>query len=88
MLRRLLFIYAVSHPKRGYWQGLNDLLVPFIVVFLAFSLGSSIVQLNLLSNDELQRALEAHHIEADVYWCLCYFLRNIQVCLRFETKSF
>lgn len=78
MLRRLLFIYAVSHPKRGYWQGLNDLLVPFIVVFLAFSLGDSILQLNHLSNEELNRALEAHHIEADVYWCSCYFLRSIQ----------
>eukprot|EP01102_Stenamoeba_stenopodia_P015974 TRINITY_DN5521_c0_g1_i1.p1 TRINITY_DN5521_c0_g1~~TRINITY_DN5521_c0_g1_i1.p1 ORF type:complete len:468 (+),score=87.41 TRINITY_DN5521_c0_g1_i1:187-1590(+) len=78
MLRRLLFIYAVTHPKRGYWQGLNDLLVPFIVVFLAFSLGSPILQLNQLSNEELQTALGAHHIEADVYWCLCYFLRSFQ----------
>lgn len=35
MLTRVLYIWALHHPASGYVQGINDLLTPFIAVFLS-----------------------------------------------------
>ncbi|CAD7933699.1 unnamed protein product [Amoebophrya sp. A120] len=35
MMERILFVWALRHPGCGYVQGINDLLTPFLVVFLA-----------------------------------------------------
>ena len=35
MFQRILFIWAIRHPASGYVQGINDLVIPFFVVFLS-----------------------------------------------------
>ena len=34
MLIRILYIWHERHPASGYVQGINDLAIPFIAVFL------------------------------------------------------
>lgn len=38
-LERILYIWSIRHPGSGYVQGLNDLVTPFMVVFLSDSIG-------------------------------------------------
>ena len=35
MLERILYIWAIRHPASGYVQGINDLVTPFLLVFIA-----------------------------------------------------
>ena len=35
VFERILYIWAIRHPASGYVQGINDLVTPFFVVFLA-----------------------------------------------------
>ena len=35
MFERILFIWAIRHPASGYVQGINDLVTPYFIVFLA-----------------------------------------------------
>ena len=35
MLCRLLYVWHMRHPASGYVQGINDVVTPFIVVFLS-----------------------------------------------------
>jgi len=39
MLDRVLYIWAIRHPASGYVQGINDLVTPFITVFLSQFIG-------------------------------------------------
>lgn len=67
-LRRLLYIWGVRHPASGYVQGVNDLVTPFLAVFLSEQFKSpdmSTWQSANLSEEQLLNA------EADAYWCLC-----------------
>ena len=34
MVERVLYIWAIRHPASGYVQGINDLVTPFLMVFL------------------------------------------------------
>ena len=34
-MERILFIWAIRHPASGYVQGMNDLVTPFLHVFLS-----------------------------------------------------
>ena len=34
-MERILFIWAIRHPASGYVQGMNDLVTPFMLVFLS-----------------------------------------------------
>ena len=42
MMRRLLYVWHMRHPASGYVQGINDVVTPFIVVFI-----SEYVEVNL-----------------------------------------
>jgi hypothetical protein len=67
-LRRLLYIWGIRHPASGYVQGVNDLVTPFLAVFLSEQFqGQSISEWKAsdLTNTQLLDA------EADAYWCLC-----------------
>jgi hypothetical protein len=35
IMERILYIWAIRHPGSGYVQGINDLLTPFLAVFLS-----------------------------------------------------
>ena len=65
-LRRLLYIWGVRHPASGYVQGVNDLVTPFLAVFLSEYLDGPLAEWRpeTLSGAQLLAA------EADAYWCL------------------
>ncbi|RDY12669.1 gyp1 [Mucuna pruriens] len=61
-LERILYAWAIRHPASGYVQGINDLVTPFLVVFL-----SEYLEGDTISN-----------IEADCYGCLSKLLDGMQ----------
>jgi len=74
LLRRTLYIWSIRHPASGYVQGMNDLVVPFLFVFLASKVGVEPTQL------EEKHLLPEHLdvVEADCFWCLSKLLDGIQ----------
>ncbi|EFN53456.1 hypothetical protein CHLNCDRAFT_25749, partial [Chlorella variabilis] len=73
-LERILYIWGIRHPASGYVQGINDLVTPFMYVFMG---------------EHMQGPLEGWSVagladtvlldvEADCYWCLCKLLDGIQ----------
>eukprot|EP00466_Bigelowiella_natans_P015726 jgi/Bigna1/85478/estExt_fgenesh1_pg.C_40175 len=74
LLERILYIWSIRHPASGYVQGINDLVVPFLMVFLAAKVG---VEPEHLDESHL---LEKHLslVEADCFWCLSKLLDGIQ----------
>ena len=74
LMKRLLLIYAIRHPASGYVQGMSDMIVPFLVVYIdEYSFNSYDMNVIDLFNDE-----ELSNIEADVYWSFCWILQSIQ----------
>ncbi|XP_054812415.1 GTPase-activating protein GYP1 isoform X1 [Prosopis cineraria] len=73
-LERILYTWAIRHPASGYVQGINDLVTPFLVVFLSEYLEGSIDNWSMsdLSSDKIS------NIEADCYWCLSKLLDGMQ----------
>ncbi|KDO33002.1 hypothetical protein SPRG_02693 [Saprolegnia parasitica CBS 223.65] len=72
-MERVLYIWAVRHPASGYVQGINDLLTPFVTVFLSsFVDDPERSDLSGVSDETLQE------VEADSYWCLTKLLDDIQ----------
>ncbi|TDH66216.1 hypothetical protein CCR75_005439 [Bremia lactucae] len=72
-MERVLYIWAIRHPASGYVQGINDLMTPFLVVFLsAFTDDPQKSDITTLSDESLQL------VEADSYWCLTKLLDDIQ----------
>lgn len=83
-IARILYCWSIRRPASGYVQGINDLVTPFIDVFLtdesrmapvaaseedANDAGGNIV---LLTEEEFFR------VEADAFWCLSKLLDGIQ----------
>nr|CAB3447988.1 unnamed protein product [Digitaria exilis] len=73
-LERILYTWAIRHPASGYVQGINDLVTPFLVVFLSEHLEGN---MDTWSMDNLS-AQDISNIEADCYWCLSKFLDGMQ----------
>ncbi|KAL5784137.1 hypothetical protein ACOSQ2_006529 [Xanthoceras sorbifolium] len=73
-LERILYTWAIRHPASGYVQGINDLVTPFIVVFLSEYLEGDIDNW-LVSNLSPEKISD---IEADCYWCLSKLLDGMQ----------
>ncbi|XP_034213153.1 TBC1 domain family member 22B-like isoform X2 [Prunus dulcis] len=73
-LERILYTWAIRHPASGYVQGINDLVTPFLVVFLSEYLDGSVDNWSIsdLSPDKIS------NIEADCYWCLSNLLEGMQ----------
>ncbi|CAI5739009.1 unnamed protein product [Hyaloperonospora brassicae] len=72
-MERVLYIWAIRHPASGYVQGINDLMTPFLVVFIsAFIDDPQTCDLSRVADESLQI------IEADSYWCLTKLLDDIQ----------
>ncbi|KAL2328882.1 hypothetical protein Fmac_022309 [Flemingia macrophylla] len=73
-LERILYAWAIRHPASGYVQGINDLVTPFLVVFLSEYLEGGIDNWSMsdLSSDIIC------NIEADCYWCLSKLLDGMQ----------
>lgn len=73
-LHRLLYIWGIRHPASGYVQGMNDLVTPFLAVFLSEHLPGP---MESWSADQLNEAMMLE-VEADCYWCLCKLVEAIQ----------
>ncbi|CAK0787611.1 hypothetical protein CVIRNUC_010833 [Coccomyxa viridis] len=73
-LERILYLWGIRHPASGYVQGINDLVTPFLAVFLSPHMEGSV------SNETATDFPEEVMIcaEADSYWCLCKLLDGIQ----------
>nr|AKF43344.1 Ypt/Rab-GAP domain of gyp1p superfamily protein [Pelargonium incrassatum] len=73
-LERILYTWAIRHPASGYVQGINDLVTPFLVVFLSEYLEGSTEKWSVatLSSQKISE------IEADCYWCLSKLLEGMQ----------
>ncbi|WOG86918.1 hypothetical protein DCAR_0206137 [Daucus carota subsp. sativus] len=73
-LERILYTWAIRHPASGYVQGINDLLTPFLVVFLSEHLEESLDKWSMLNLS----VEDISNIEADCYWCLSKLLEGMQ----------
>ncbi|DBA00215.1 TPA: hypothetical protein N0F65_007840 [Lagenidium giganteum] len=72
-MERVLYIWAIRHPASGYVQGINDLLTPFLVVFLSAHIDEpQTCELDRVSDETMET------VEADCYWCLTKLLDGIQ----------
>jgi len=65
---------AIRHPASGYVQGINDLVTPFLVIFLSEYLDGGV---DSWSMDDLS-AEKVSDVEADCYWCLTKLLDGMQ----------
>ncbi|ESR56136.1 hypothetical protein CICLE_v10020095mg [Citrus x clementina] len=73
-LERILYTWAIRHPASGYVQGINDLVTPFLVVFLSEYLEGSVDDWSI-ANITPEKISD---IEADCYWCLSKLLDGMQ----------
>uniref|UniRef100_A0A7N0U0M7 Rab-GAP TBC domain-containing protein n=1 Tax=Kalanchoe fedtschenkoi TaxID=63787 RepID=A0A7N0U0M7_KALFE len=73
-LERILYTWAIRHPASGYVQGINDLVTPFLVVFLSEYLEGSVGNWSVTD----LTAENITNIEADCYWCLSKLLDGMQ----------
>ncbi|KAJ0973025.1 hypothetical protein J5N97_020984 [Dioscorea zingiberensis] len=69
-LERILYTWAIRHPASGYVQGINDLVTPFLIVFLSEYLDGSMENWSI-SDLSLEIISD---VEADCYWCLSKLL--------------
>lgn len=74
LYERILFIWALRHPASGYVQGINELVTPFVSVFLSAYSGGKVGQCDASVVSEVERDT----VEADAYWCLDKLLDGIQ----------
>ena len=68
-LERLLYTWACRHPAISYVQGMNDIVVPFFIVFLQ----SHCVERQIYFTVEV-----LEKVEADCFWCLSKLISSIQ----------
>ncbi|KAF3513215.1 hypothetical protein F2Q69_00001411 [Brassica cretica] len=73
-LERILYTWAIRHPASGYVQGINDLVTPFLVIFLSEYLEGGVESWSMsdLSSERIS------DVEADCYWCLTKLLDGMQ----------
>jgi len=85
VLSRALYIWALRHTATGYVQGINDLITPFVYIFLDehlqqhFSLSLENFEISRQIIREKLTEKELLNIEADSYWCLDYLIEGLQM---------
>ncbi|KAK9818762.1 hypothetical protein WJX74_011120 [Apatococcus lobatus] len=75
-LERILYIWGIRHPASGYVQGINDLVTPFLAVFLSAHFDEDAPMEEWEVTDLTEADIIA--VEADAYWSLCKLLDSIQ----------
>mmetsp|Transcript_12528 Transcript_12528/g.52875 ORF Transcript_12528/g.52875 Transcript_12528/m.52875 type:complete len:374 (-) Transcript_12528:1175-2296(-) len=73
-VQRVLFTRALRNPTSSYVQGMNELMVPFLIAFLAEFQAVPPLELDV---SEITTS-QFHVAEADSYWCFCKFLGVMQ----------
>ncbi|KAL6073496.1 GTPase-activating protein [Balamuthia mandrillaris] len=80
LLERVLYIYALRNPDVNYFQGLNEVCLPFLVVLVELYHGEPVEEGNieeaLLKIESSPGALQS--LEADTFWCLSYFFAAVK----------
>jgi len=75
---RILYIWSLRHPASSYVQGMNELVTPFYVVFLADEITKGDVnRVNSFDVSDLDMEI-LNNVEADAYWCLTKLLGAVQ----------
>lgn len=78
IFQRILYIYSIRHPASGYVQGMNDLVIPFFVVYLSeFMPTHSLSELDHVNVSTLSEEV-LQGVEADSFWSLNKLLDSIQ----------
>jgi hypothetical protein len=73
---RILYIWAIRHPASGYVQGINDLVPPFLTLFMTnYTSNESIEEMEDVSNIDIGLLRD---VEADCYWCINALTEAIQ----------
>lgn len=70
-------MWHMRHPSSGYVQGINDIVTPFVVVFLSDFVEINMDTLDLPADFDKVREEELREVEADSYWCLSKILDRI-----------
>ena len=78
LFERSLFVWSVRHPASGYVQGMNDLMQPFFLVFLAETKDGDISAVENLENLDDFTEEQLRNIEADCFWCFSKLLDGLQ----------
>ncbi len=77
---RILTVFAERHPSISYFQGMNDILAPFFVVFLAEKLKLSYVEIenNFYKLEKQITKQIISEVECDSYYCFINFLSSLK----------
>ncbi|CAD8168752.1 unnamed protein product [Paramecium pentaurelia] len=78
LLKRLLFIWSQRHPMSSYVQGINDIASPLIAVFLNEYVRVDFNKFDVPPDFHKLPDDIFLDMEADIYWCLCKIIENIQ----------
>mmetsp|Transcript_11965 Transcript_11965/g.51343 ORF Transcript_11965/g.51343 Transcript_11965/m.51343 type:complete len:371 (+) Transcript_11965:120-1232(+) len=73
-IERILYVRSIRNPGTSYVQGMNDLVIPFMSVFLSDFCSEETDRLDKTASS----CNELFDAEADCYWCLCKVLDYIQ----------
>jgi len=76
MLERLLFVWAVRQPSPGYVQGLLDVALPLLLVFLSEAGHTHVTVFDVTFLDSMSEQV-LQDVEADCYWCLARLLSEL-----------
>jgi len=83
MMTRVLYIWSIHHPEAAYCQGMNEILVPFIHVFVYeylvvhYNYDSSQIKISMSGADILTED-QYLEIEVDVSGCFRLFMETIE----------
>ncbi|VDD78141.1 unnamed protein product [Mesocestoides corti] len=78
LFERVLFNWSIRHPGSGYVQGINDLLTPFVIVFLSDYAKTELSSAGELKLSKAITKEQLQEVEADVFWCVSRLLDTIQ----------
>ena len=89
MMIRILWVWQVRHPATSYVQGMNDLITPFLTVFISEHICNVDVDaLEVPSGFEENLTEEIQDkIEADTFWSLSKILDGILDNFTFKTGT-
>ena len=77
MLKRVLFIWHNRHPASGYVQGMCDLSMPFLTVFLSEYLPYLPQEVRFNPGPESLSPDTLEAVEADMYWCMSKLMESV-----------
>jgi TBC1 domain family member 2 len=70
MIKRLLYIWHNRHPASGYVQGMCDVSMPFLIVFLGEYLPYFPQEVKFCPEPDTLTPETLESVEADMYWCM------------------